>query len=284
MEQELSKYVITNWETILSGLVTFFIASIVTTWAVGKMWYTRQLAISSAECKYLEKKNEDKDSYVGGVLEVMAQRVALAEEEPKRLKLQIKEKELLLHELRKDNKNLFAVTQHSASQQKIAQSISNMTILTIRSSLRQTISINAKSFPSHDILVPLHSHFFKWDEITKDVDTDLGEVASFMTIYCSALSIQSTELDIGLNYCYKDLRRTKSVTFDSVEKILRPFIENKKNLKPPSIEFIYARIPSHQLEYYIELAEQQERDRIEKDREHGESISDTKNEDEENYS
>ena len=263
MEKEIANYIIENWEVIAGGIATLFIASITVTWTIAKLWYTRQLAISKAECEYLEKKNSDKDCYVNGVMEVMTQRLSLAQEEPKRLQILIDEKESQLHDLKKENKSLLDTIKKNDDGSELEARISNMTIFTLRHTLRSTIKMNELCFPKHEILSPLRTHFFRWDKKTHEKDTDLGQLASFLTILTNAQNIHSIELDFGLTNCYKDLSSIRKETNASWERIFSPFTNNFKNNDLPPIDVIYSYMPVHQLKYYIELAERLEEKRKE---------------------
>ena len=103
----LSEYILEHWQTIL--LQIFGILSVITTatWFIAKSWYTREIQIQKQE-NNLNKKSFEQEikhltnqaeltqkaltyqldqskNYASGVIEILNQRVSIAEQEPKRL-------------------------------------------------------------------------------------------------------------------------------------------------------------------------------------------------------
>lgn len=258
MEHELLKYINNNWGSVLSGIGTFFVFSITACWTIAKMWYTRQIAIKNAECEFLQKQINDKDSYVQGVIEVMDQRLNLAQEEPKRLLRLVEEKENQLLALKCEKDNLLQKIESSKDVNDIGHIISLMSVSSLRSSLRDTIELSKLIFPSHHLLNPLRKYFYSWDKSTKDQDTNFSEVASYLVLWTKVQTVQTAELDIGLRHCYRDLFDLKKSTYNSLAVMLKPFMKNKIPLAN-SFDFYLTKIPSHHLEYYLRFAEELEK-------------------------
>lgn len=104
----LASYILSNWQVIIVSCFSFIGTIVLSTWFVARHWYQREIThiekqkesveeLSDKECSYLSRQVQDKESYAKGVIEVMNQRLALAEEKPKNLLkiIQAKDAELL---------------------------------------------------------------------------------------------------------------------------------------------------------------------------------------------
>lgn len=277
MEEQVIRYIVDHWETTLSALGGAFVAVASAAWAIAKMHYSQQTVVSKIQCDYLVKQLDEKDKFARGIIEVMGQRLCLANEEPQRLQKIIDEKESQLRDISQENKSLLEKIEVSKDELDISQLISNMGLKNMRQTLRATMDYSAKCFPEHRHLSPLRTYFFVWDKSTNDSDTNLSDIVSYLALFTKVQALHSAELDIGLRHCYSDLSSIKKETFDSMSLMLRSLSSNGINIPNNSDPYAYMihRIPRHQIEYYLKLAEQIEDNK--KEKENGDEQDDPKN-------
>lgn len=263
MEEQIVAYLVQHWEATLSAIGGAFVAVAGAAWAIAKIHYSQQTVVAKTQCEYLTKQLDEKDKVAKGIIEVMDQRLCLANEEPQRLQKIIDDKESELRDISEQNRNLLEKIESSNSELDISQLISSMAVSNIRQTLRATMNYSASCFPEHRHLSPLRTYFFVWDKSTKDSETNLSEIASYLALFTKVQALHSAELDIGLRHCYSDLSSIKRETFDSMSLMLRSLSSKDFNIRNNEASYAYMvhRIPKHQIEYYLKLAEKIEDDK-----------------------
>lgn len=108
---ELAKYIVEHWETLVVAVPSAMATMVGSTWLAAKYWYEREIThlklektsldeSSKREAAFLNDQLRHKESYAKGVIEVVGQRLLIAEEEPKRLVRILQQQEQDLARLR----------------------------------------------------------------------------------------------------------------------------------------------------------------------------------------
>ncbi|MEO0368271.1 MAG: hypothetical protein AAF197_05730 [Pseudomonadota bacterium] len=251
MIEELASYIATEWKIVLGVSSGLLVSTVATTWAIAKLYYTRQIEISKSENEYLQKKLSDKDAHMRGVMEVMGQRLLLAEEEPKKLKAHIKDTETQIETLKQENDGLLekiADTEKQESFDALYNSINNKVL---RHNLRGTVQLYSQLFERTRSIRNFTLHFNRWDASVDDEHTNAKDVAKYYSILSNIQLHTHKSLDIKFFRSKELLRFERAKAYSSLSEMLAPFLENEsnqnKNLK------MFRETARNDIEYYIAL-------------------------------
>lgn len=236
----LSNYIVANWQVLLIGVFSSLGTIILSTWFVAKHWYQREIKhvknqkhasdeLSRKECSYLTKQVKDKEAYAKGVIEVMGQRLALAEEKPNNLLKVIQQQDIQLLDFQKKLKE----------QQKLINNVrKNVHIVLAQGYSEKTIHMSCRKFWS-DVRFRKIDNTYKEVMLLKNRDKDKKDIEILML--SNLVTLQSKKLiekNIEINSISMDFLINNMDLIKHFIKVIIPLIDKEvSEYKPLIFEF-----------------------------------------------
>jgi hypothetical protein len=218
----ISQFIAANPAAALSAACTLLAAIASAVWWLASNHYKQQISVLQLENSFQVKQLADKDSYARGVIEVLNQRMLMANEEPATLRLRLQEKESQLAALQNENTRLLKLTANRRTPIDVNRLLLSISGENFRSALRGIVSTSHRFAPRGGITWDLQESVLAHEKSAGELDKDYL-LRHFVVLH----AIQSEYLlsaDVNLTTAVDRLAEVQRDSSRRLLSILRPML------------------------------------------------------------
>ena len=201
------------------------------TWMAARYWYQREIKhvkdvgtaneqLANKEIAYMTKQLEHKESYTKGVIEIMNQRVIVAEEEPKRLLRIIQQQEQQLARLQakslEEVKEIQELPEAKERSVFISYSFSN------KSNIDEILRDIFNRDPDDSGILIVKNEYRQIKNEVWENTSNLSAMVGLMGLLLRLQNEKIVSLDMSINRCHVESSISYINFYKSIKKIISP--------------------------------------------------------------